>query len=387
MSIQAQGGSGGQNGQGGLFGGYGGDGGFGGAFGGGGFGGGGGSGGGGFGGRGGGGGGGARQLPQLQPRPASRRHCLERNQLHLQRSAVLLAGSAAGAARQRNQSLHALIHERALYPAPHQAQRQRHGLPHALRHAPIHPRRFLRQCSHRRGARRHFSASGLPAIYNPVTGMARNPASNGTHNVVPLAGPAGQSISSQALALLQYFPEPNLPAGSSLNNNYHLLTTGQSNTTNAGIRYNRSLGANATQPGGRGGFGGGGRRGGRKARAFARASTSTTTSPTRPPTWSTSFRSWTAKAHPTPTRSRPATRSATTASPTSSIQLEPPNSHTINLFTNTSVNPAALAGIAVPNNVPSTTECPISRSATESRASAKPSPASPSRKPSRSLRS
>jgi hypothetical protein len=43
--------------------------------------------------------------------------------------------------------------------------------------------------------------------------------------------------------------------------NYHLLTTAQSNSTNAGIRYNRSLGANATQPGGRGGFGGG-RRGG-----------------------------------------------------------------------------------------------------------------------------
>ena len=56
---------------------------------------------------------------------------------------------------------------------------------------------------------------------------------------------------------MQYFPEPNLAAGNSLNNNYHLLTTAQSNTTNAGIRYNRSLGANATQPGGRGGFGGG----------------------------------------------------------------------------------------------------------------------------------
>jgi len=61
-----------------------------------------------------------------------------------------------------------------------------------------------------------------------------------------------------ATSLLQYFPAPNLAGYSQ---NYHLLTTAQSNTTQAGVRYMRSLGANATQPGGsRGGFGGGGRR-------------------------------------------------------------------------------------------------------------------------------
>jgi hypothetical protein len=50
---------------------------------------------------------------------------------------------------------------------------------------------------------------------------------------------------------------PNL-TGSSNGYNYHLLTTAQSNTTQAGVRYMRSLGANAAQPGGgRGGFGGG----------------------------------------------------------------------------------------------------------------------------------
>jgi hypothetical protein len=62
----------------------------------------------------------------------------------------------------------------------------------------------------------------------------------------------------QAAALLKYFPEPNLPGDTQ---NYHLLTTAQSNSTQAGIRYMRSLGANAVLPGGRGG-GGGGRGGG-----------------------------------------------------------------------------------------------------------------------------
>ncbi|MGA3265159.1 MAG: carboxypeptidase regulatory-like domain-containing protein, partial [Terracidiphilus sp.] len=61
---------------------------------------------------------------------------------------------------------------------------------------------------------------------------------------------------SEAVALLKYFPEPNLPGDVQ---NYHLLSTAQSNTTQAGVRYMRSLGKNATQPGSRGigGFGGG----------------------------------------------------------------------------------------------------------------------------------
>jgi hypothetical protein len=45
--------------------------------------------------------------------------------------------------------------------------------------------------------------------------------------------------------------------------NYHLLTTAQTNTTQAGARYMRSLGKNAALPGGRGGLGRGG--GGRKS--------------------------------------------------------------------------------------------------------------------------
>ncbi|HVN93361.1 MAG TPA: carboxypeptidase-like regulatory domain-containing protein [Terracidiphilus sp.] len=104
---------------------------------------------------------------------------------------------------------------------------------------------------------------GLAPIYDPVTGQQfvanGNPnIATGTPNVIPVTGAAGESISPQATALLNYFPQPNLPAGSTINGyNYHLLTTGQSNSTNASVRYNRSLGPNATQPGGRGGRRGG----------------------------------------------------------------------------------------------------------------------------------
>lgn len=62
----------------------------------------------------------------------------------------------------------------------------------------------------------------------------------------------------QAVALLNYIPLPNLPGDVQ---NYHLLTTQQSNSTRVGVRYMRGIGANATPfgMGGRGG-GGGGRR-------------------------------------------------------------------------------------------------------------------------------
>ena len=98
-----------------------------------------------------------------------------------------------------------------------------------------------------------FSAAGLAPIYDPTTGLQfMSNGSGGAANVIPAS-----RITPQATALLNYFPQPNLPGDVQ---NYHLLTTAQSNTTQAGARYNRSLGANATQPGGRGGGGGGGRR-------------------------------------------------------------------------------------------------------------------------------
>ncbi len=96
-----------------------------------------------------------------------------------------------------------------------------------------------------------FSAAGQAPIYDPAN--FQQFISNGAANVIPSA-----RITAQAAALMKYFPEPNLPGTVQ---NYHLLSTEQSNSTQAGVRYMRSLGANALQMGGRGGGGGGGRRG------------------------------------------------------------------------------------------------------------------------------
>jgi hypothetical protein len=93
----------------------------------------------------------------------------------------------------------------------------------------------------------------VPTDGNPLFGTVNERA-----GIIPgLADPI--TPVAVATSLLQYFPAPNLAGYSQ---NYHLLTTAQSNSTQAGVRYMRSLGANATQPGGggRGGFGGGGRR-------------------------------------------------------------------------------------------------------------------------------
>ncbi|HEX3892032.1 MAG TPA: TonB-dependent receptor [Terracidiphilus sp.] len=94
-----------------------------------------------------------------------------------------------------------------------------------------------------------FSATGQPTIYDPTT-LAQF-TSNGTANVIP-----SNRIAQQATSLLAYFPAPNLPGTVQ---NYHLLSTQQSNTTQAGARYMRSLGANSS-PFGFGGRGSGARR-------------------------------------------------------------------------------------------------------------------------------
>ena len=59
---------------------------------------------------------------------------------------------------------------------------------------------------------------------------------------------------AQALALLNYLPLPNIPTTSS-GYNFHYVTTAQSNTTQAGFRYMRSIGANASPLGIGGGRG------------------------------------------------------------------------------------------------------------------------------------
>jgi len=105
-----------------------------------------------------------------------------------------------------------------------------------------------------------FTATGLATIYDPVTqtqfvAKGNTGIVDGTPNVIPTA-----RLSAAALALLNYFPEPNL--SQSVNSyNYHLLSSEQTNQTQAGLRYMRSLGKNASLLGmGRGGFGGGGNR-------------------------------------------------------------------------------------------------------------------------------
>ncbi|MGO9432937.1 MAG: TonB-dependent receptor domain-containing protein [Terracidiphilus sp.] len=96
-----------------------------------------------------------------------------------------------------------------------------------------------------------FSAPGSPAIYDPTS--FQQFMSNGVANVIP-----STRISPQAAALMKYFPEPNLPGTVQ---NYHLLSTAQTNTTQAGARYMRSLGSSPLLgSGGRGGLGGVGRR-------------------------------------------------------------------------------------------------------------------------------
>jgi hypothetical protein len=88
----------------------------------------------------------------------------------------------------------------------------------------------------------------VPTDGNPIFGTVDERA-----GVIPgLASPV--TPVPVATNLLQFFPAPNLPGYAQ---NYHLLTTAQTNSTQAGARYMRSLGKNATLPGGRGGLGGG----------------------------------------------------------------------------------------------------------------------------------
>lgn len=95
------------------------------------------------------------------------------------------------------------------------------------------------------------SPTGTPiTIFNPVTGQ-------------PFANNTLTTISPQAQALLNYFPEPNLPG---LTQNFHYITSATTDTDSISFRliHNFVPGANGPimiGPGG-GGFGGGGGRGG-----------------------------------------------------------------------------------------------------------------------------
>ncbi len=100
-----------------------------------------------------------------------------------------------------------------------------------------------------------LSASGTRNS-SPIDQYATVPTDAERTGVIPgLAAPI--TPVPEASALLKYIPEPNL---SGETQNYHLLTTAQSNTTQAGVRYMRGIGAGTSPMGAFGGRGGGGRR-------------------------------------------------------------------------------------------------------------------------------
>ena len=356
QTIQVQGGlngqgvPGGQDGQGGLFGGYGGGGGFGGAFGGGG--GGFGGGGGGFGGRGGGGGGGGGRGNFRNFNPGQPHGAIAWNGTN----SIFNAQPFALLGQQQNQPSNGTDRFTISFmSAPY--------IPRVTKPSgkdtvfltlsgsrSSNPDDFYATAPTDAERNGDFSAAGLPPIYNPVTGQQFT--YNGTPNVIPPTGAAGQSISPQATALLQYFPQP-LPNGETVNGyNYHLLTTAQSNSTNAGVRYNRSLGANASQPSGRGGAGGG-RRGGTQSQGLRQSINLNYN-------WSHSA-SDLVNLFPQLGGKSASDSDSVQAGYTvgyhrftsiSNVNWNRSNSHTINFFTDTSNNPAATANLTVPNNVP-----------------------------------
>jgi hypothetical protein len=359
QSIQAQGGlngQGGEAGHGGLFGGYGGGGGFGGAFGGGGFGG------GGLGGRGGGDGGGRGNFRNFNPA-----------QPH---GAIFWDGTNSAI----NALPFALLGQQQVQP-PNGSNRfgitfmSEPYLPHLTKPSgkdtvfltlsgtrSSTPDDFYATIPTNAERSGDFSAPGLPPIYDPVTGCGFGQTatysgsgytcSGAITNIIPPTGAVGESVSPQATALLAYFPQP-LPNGEIINGyNYHLLTTAQSNSTQAGIRYNRSLGKNATLPSGRGGSGGG-RRNGSPSQGLRQSINLNYN-------WSHSA-SDLVNLFPQLGDKSASDSDSVQAGYTvgyyrftsiSNVSWNRSSSHTINFFTNTPTDPAVAAGVTVPNDVP-----------------------------------
>jgi hypothetical protein len=348
QSIQVQGGLNGQGGDGG-FGGNGGGGGFGGAFGGGGFGAGGG--GGGFGGRGGGGGGGGGFGNFRNFNPGQPHGSIAWNGTN----SIFNAQPFALLGQHQNQPSNGTNHfTLSFMSAPYIPRLTKPSGKDTV---------FLTFSGSRSSNPDDFYATvptdaerggnfiGLAPIYDPVTGQQFS--YMGDENVIPPTGTPGQSISPQASALLKYFPEPNLPAGSTINGyNYHLLTTAQSNSTQAGIRYNRSLGASATQPGGRGGSGGG-RRGGSQTQGLRQSININYN-------WSHSASDLVNLIPDLGGKSASDSDSVQAGytvgyhrfTSISNVNWNRSSSHTINFFTNTTTDPAADAIITMPNDVP-----------------------------------
>lgn len=103
-----------------------------------------------------------------------------------------------------------------------------------------------------------FKPSGKDTVFLSVSGV-RNSSPLDEYGTVPTVAERSGFIPGlanpitpvpEATALLKYIPEPNLPGDVQ---NYHLLTTAQSNTTQAGVRYMRGIGAKASPFGAFGG--------------------------------------------------------------------------------------------------------------------------------------
>jgi hypothetical protein len=200
-----------------------------------------------------------------------------------------------------------------------------------------------------------FSQSGV-SIYDPKT--LTQFTSNGTANVIPpsrIAGLPGYALlncapgSSPRTPLI---PLPNYAPANGLRYNYHLLTTAQSNSTAAGIRYNRSLGANATQPGGRGGLGGG-RRAAQQNQGL-RQSINVNFNESLAASDAVNFIPELGGKSASDAYSLQAGYTVGYHRFTNifNANWNRSNSHTTNFFTNTADNIASDYGISVPNNVP-----------------------------------
>ena len=107
-----------------------------------------------------------------------------------------------------------------------------------------------------------MSAPYLPGVTKPSSkdsvfltlSGSRSSSPTDQYAIVPTDNERASAVNGTVASnLLPFFPESNL-ATTSDGYNYHLLTTSQSNSTQAGVRYMRSLGKNATLLGsGRGG--------------------------------------------------------------------------------------------------------------------------------------
>ncbi|WP_263359039.1 carboxypeptidase-like regulatory domain-containing protein [Acidicapsa ligni] len=109
--------------------------------------------------------------------------------------------------------------------------------------------------------------SGKDTVFLTLSGTRTSNPFN-QYALVPTAeqrGGCAATSATPACSLLSYFPLPNLSDPSQSTYNYYFASTAQSNSTQAGIRYTRSIGSNAGSPLG---FGGGGRRSQRQSQGL-----------------------------------------------------------------------------------------------------------------------